>query len=123
MRKILVVEDNQDMAKTLSMLLRHQGFDTQQVGEGALAIRAATEYQPDIILLDLSLPNRDGYEVAKQVRAQAAFAEVPIHLLSGYPPNRAKMAAAGITSHLLKPVKMHALFELIGRDPPPSTRA
>ena len=67
-RRILVVDDNADAAKTLELLLKSLGHDTRAVFDGIEALRVASEFRPDVVLLDIGMPGLDGYEVAKRLR-------------------------------------------------------
>ena len=77
--KILIVDDDSNIAELISLYLAKECFDTQIVGDGESALRAVRSYQPDLILLDLMLPGIDGYQVCREVRASS---NVPIIMLS-----------------------------------------
>jgi two-component system response regulator BaeR len=77
--KILIVEDEEHLASLLADYLAHAGFAAVQIGRGDLAIAAIKSEQPDLILLDLMLPGKDGIEICKEVRT---FSEVPIIMVT-----------------------------------------
>ena len=77
--RILIVDDDSNIAELISLYLAKECFDTQTVGDGESALRAVKTYQPDLILLDLMLPGIDGYQVCREVRATT---DIPIIMLS-----------------------------------------
>ena len=77
--KILIVDDDSNIAELISLYLAKECFDTQIVGDGESALRTVKTYQPDLILLDLMLPGIDGYQVCREVRASS---DTPIIMLS-----------------------------------------
>ncbi len=78
-QKILIVDDDANIAELVSMYLTKECYDTRIVGDGESALTAFDEYHPDLILLDLMLPGIDGYEVCRQIRANS---NTPIIMLS-----------------------------------------
>ena len=104
--RILVVDDNVDMAKSLATLLERAGHTITTAHDGLAALAAARNFHPDAIVLDIGLPGLDGYRVAEALRREPAFANVRLVAVSGYGQaedrNRAK--AAGFDRHLVKPV-------------------
>jgi two-component system response regulator ResD len=78
-QKILIVDDDANIADLISLYLVKECYDTKIVGDGEAAIREFSSYQPDLILLDLMLPGKDGYQVCKEIRAQSS---TPIIMLS-----------------------------------------
>ena len=64
-RRILIVEDNRDAADSLALLLELMGYNVHTIYDGAKALQAAMDYRPDVVLLDIGLPGRNGYEVAR----------------------------------------------------------
>jgi PAS domain S-box-containing protein len=77
-RRILVVDDNHDVADSLGMLLRLLDYDVQVVHDGLLALETIGSYRPYVVLLDIGMPGMDGYEVARQVRQQPEFKDLPL---------------------------------------------
>ncbi len=77
--KVLVVDDDSSLAEMLTLVLRNEGFGAHVVGDGDKAVRAFHEYQPDIVLLDLMLPGKDGVDVCREIRQESG---VPIIMLT-----------------------------------------
>jgi CheY-like chemotaxis protein len=113
-KKILVVDDNEDMVKTFVALLSRLGYKVASASDGATAIIIAHEQKPDVILLDIGLPGIDGYETARLLRREADWQFLLI-AISGYGQreDKAKAHEAGFDHHLTKPVGIGDLEELI----------
>jgi two-component system response regulator MtrA len=77
--RVLVVDDDASLAEMLTIVLRQEGFDSRMVGRGDEALEAFHEYRPDLVLLDLMLPGKDGIDVCKEIRAESG---VPIVMLT-----------------------------------------
>ncbi len=109
--RILLVDDNIDITESSKALLEHDGHTVQTAGSGREALERALEFQPTVILLDLGLPDIDGYEVARRLRRLEQFATVRLIAISGYdtPEARAQSKSAGFDAHLGKPVNLFAL--------------
>ena len=105
-KRILVVDDNIDAAETLAMMLQLLGQQTCQAHEGNGALRAAQEFKPEIIFLDIGLPGLSGHEVATRLRRDLGMTDAYIIALSGYgtEEDRRKSFYAGFDSHLVKPL-------------------
>ena len=73
-RRILVVDDNEDAANTLAMILKLEGHDVDSAYSGAEALERIEKLRPEIVLLDIGLPNLDGYQVAERVPCSRSFA-------------------------------------------------
>jgi CheY-like chemotaxis protein len=110
-RRVLVVDDNADAANTLAMLLSLDGHEVQAVYSARTAFDAVQAFEPDVVLLDIGLPEMDGYEVARRLREQPAFAGLRLVALTGYgqTEDKQRTRAAGFDDHLVKPVEMKAL--------------
>ncbi|MEX2496213.1 MAG: ATP-binding protein, partial [Woeseia sp.] len=115
-RRILVVDDNRDTAASLAMLLQMSGNTTREAYDGLAAIETAAEFRPDIVLLDIGLPNLDGYEVCRRLRDKPWGRNVMIVALSGWgqDEDRRRSREAGFDHHLVKPVHYAALLKLFG---------
>ena len=105
-RRIVYVEDNADARATMAELLRLFGYEVTEVADGASALPAVLAVQPDLVIMDIGLPDMDGYEVARGLRADPGSSAVPLIALTGYGQLRDKEAAAmaGFDAHLVKPV-------------------
>ena len=109
--RILIVDDHEDTADMLSMLLTGKGHDTQVALDGTAALVAAAAFQPHLGLLDLSLPGMSGYELAKRLRAMPGLARIRLVALTGHGSEGHRMRArsAGFNDHMLKPVNLEAV--------------
>jgi PAS domain S-box-containing protein len=119
--RILVVDDNQDAADLLAATLELLGHRTRIAHDGPEALAAATEFAPDVALLDIGLPVMDGYELAQRLRQQRASAALKLVAITGYgqEADRSLSQAAGFLDHLVKPVDVSSLqgvLQRIGRD-------
>ncbi len=116
-RKILIADDNQDAANTLAMLLRIAGHDvcTAYGGEAALAL--ASTFQPEFALLDIGMPDLNGYEVAKQLRRTSWGKAAHLIALTGWgqEDDKRRAHAAGFDHHLTKPLDPHQLDQLLSQ--------
>jgi two-component system CheB/CheR fusion protein len=113
--RVLVVEDNEDAAAALAALLRNVGCTTHTVHDGEAALTAAQEFGPEIVLLDIGLPNLDGFEVARRLRSQPDLQAATLIAISGYGQDhdRKKALQAGFDNHLTKPVDVQMLLKLL----------
>lgn len=118
-RRILIVEDNQDAADSLALLLELMGNSVRKVYDGASALETATEYQPDVVLLDIGLPGRNGYEVARDIRATPQLNGVVLIAQTGWGQEEdfQRTKEAGFNHHLVKPVDPRKLKELLATVP------
>lgn len=107
--QILVIEDEAPIRKFLRISLANQGYREIEAATGADGVRRAAEYQPDVVLLDLGLPDQDGTEVIKQIRE---WSHVPIIVLSARGRDNDKVAAldAGADDYLTKPFSVNELL-------------
>jgi CheY-like chemotaxis protein len=114
-RRILVVDDNQDSTDTLTRLLLFLGHDVRAAMTGPQALAVAEEFDPEVILLDIGLPEMDGYEVARRLRRQERFEHTVLVAVTGYgsPEDRRRSQQSGFNAHLVKPVELEALTELL----------
>jgi CheY-like chemotaxis protein len=118
--RILVAEDCQDTALSLMMLLRHWGHETRAVHNGTDAMEAAAEFAPNVVILDIGLPQMDGFAVASALRQQHRPEELLLVALTGYsqPEFRRRSLEAGFDHYLVKPVAPDVLKALLAcRDP------
>jgi PAS domain S-box-containing protein len=115
--RILVVDDNVDAAESIAMLLSMQGHETQSVHSARAALEAVPSFLPDVVLLDIGLPEMDGYEVARRLRSQHSNAIERMRLVAvtgyGQPEDRERAKEAGFDRHLVKPVEPDALNEFL----------
>jgi CheY-like chemotaxis protein len=110
------VEDQPDAREMLATLLRLHGHETSEAATGDKAIALAAELVPDVALIDIGLPDIEGYEVARELRRELGQS-VCLVALTGYgqPEDRDRSQAAGFDEHLVKPVDPGQLAETLGR--------
>ncbi len=113
-KRLLVVDDNQDAADSLAMLLRLQGHEVRVAYSGMAALEMTKTYSPDVVLLDIGMPGMDGYEVARRLRQTPGLGNVMLAALTGWgqKEDRRRTAEAGFDHHLVKPVEPTALVTL-----------
>jgi signal transduction histidine kinase len=116
-RRVLVVDDNVDVANTMCMLLSIKRHEVRVAHDGAEALGIAEDFRPDVILLDLGLPVMDGYELARRLRQQQATKDAFLIALTGYAhdDDRKKSKDAGFDLHLVKPVRLDELEAAIAQ--------
>ena len=113
-RRVLVVEDNEDSRDMLRQLLENAGHEVHDVGDGPQGVDAALRLEPDVALIDVGLPELDGYEVARRIRA-GTRRDMLLVALTGYglAEDRERALAAGFDLHLVKPVDFDKLFDVL----------
>jgi CheY-like chemotaxis protein/two-component sensor histidine kinase len=113
--RFLVVDDNPDVLLLLRTILEEHGQQVKTAADGLSAIEAARAWKPDIVLLDIGLPGKNGYEVAKQIRSEPALDKTRLVAVTGYgqDEHRRLAAEAGFHLHLTKPVSFEAIAGLI----------
>jgi CheY-like chemotaxis protein len=104
-RRVLIIDDNVDAADSLAIILRHMGHQVHVAYDGRAALELSLRTRPEIVLLDIAMPEISGYEVAKQIR-QYLGDRVRIFAVTGYgqDDDRLKSVEAGIDQHLIKPI-------------------
>jgi PAS domain S-box-containing protein len=118
-RRILIVDDNVDSAESLCLWLNLEGYDVKVVHEGLAAVEATRVFKPEVILLDIGLPDIDGYEVAERLRRELGLDGVRLIALTGYgqDEDRQRCYDAGFDEHLIKPVDPATLETLLSDNP------
>ena len=113
--RVLVVDDNVDSAESLAMLLTAVGHEVRTRYTGSEALASAVSFDPDVVLLDIGLPEMDGYAVATALRARAGGADMTLVAVTGYGQvaDKERALAAGFDEHFTKPVDFMALQRLI----------
>jgi signal transduction histidine kinase len=114
-RRMVVVDDNRDSATSLAMLLRVLGAQVQSAHDGPSALAAVQRHHPSVALVDIGMPEMDGYELARRLREQPGGEGLTVIALSGWgqPEDRERSRQAGIDHHLVKPVSLEALERLL----------
>lgn len=110
-RRVLIVDDNEDAANSLAMILKLSGHETASVYTAVDALERATEFRPDVVLLDIGLPGMDGYEVAQKMRELPGLRDIRLVAVTGYgrSDDRVRARDAGFDDHLTKPVEFAVL--------------
>jgi len=110
-RRILVVEDNPAIAESMELLLQIEGHEVTLASDGQSALQAAAQFAPEVVLLDIGLPDMDGWELARRLRKLETTSKALLIAATGYgqPGDRIKSAEAGIDHHMVKPVDVDAL--------------
>jgi two-component system cell cycle response regulator DivK len=104
--KILIIEDNEQNLYLTTFILEKHGYEVFQAREGGKGIRLAGQVEPDLILLDIQLPEMDGYQAARALRSNPALDSVPIVAVTSYAMvgDRERILAAGCTGYIEKPI-------------------
>jgi signal transduction histidine kinase len=115
--RLLVVDDNKDAATSLAMLLKLQGHEVRMAHNGSDALEIVTDYQPDMIFLDIGMPGMDGFEVARRIRRQPGSKRIELVALTGWgqQEDRRRSAEAGFDHHIVKPPDRALLAKLLAR--------
>jgi two-component system CheB/CheR fusion protein len=120
MKKIVVVDDNLEMATGLALLLRAFGHVVQTAASGPAALALARDFIPDVVVLDIGLPGMDGHELARCLRRERGTApDLLLVALTGreHESDRQASREAGIDHHLVKPIEPHDLLGLLSPSP------
>jgi signal transduction histidine kinase len=118
-RRILVADDNNDALESLATLLQLSGHEVYTAPNGAVALESAEQHRPEVALLDIGMPKLDGYEVARRIRAQPWGQRITLVALTGWgqDSDRRRSQEAGFDSHLVKPLDLDKLTELLAALP------
>ena len=114
-RRVLVVDDNRDAADTLGRLLNIAGAEARAVYTGAEALELLGTYRPAVLLVDIGMPDMDGYELARRVRRIPNYQDLTLIALTGWgqDEDRRRSQAAGFDFHLTKPADFDTLQTLL----------
>jgi two-component system, sensor histidine kinase len=112
---VLLVEDNADIRELMADLIESWGYRVQTAAEGAAGVDLARRLSPRIALVDIGLPDIDGYEVARRMREVFPKEKMRLVAMSGFgrPEDRARALQAGFDLHLVKPVESEDLRKLL----------
>ena len=110
--RVLLIDDNRDMIEALSQLLSMKGFQTETANDGESGLILAQSYRPGVIVLDLGLPDLNGYEVLKKMRNMEEISHAKFIALTGN-DDQEKSLQAGFDHHIIKPFDIEALSEWI----------
>jgi PAS domain S-box-containing protein len=112
---VLVVDDDIDAADSLALLLRTSGYETHVAYSGTTALQMAVEHRPEAVILDLSLPEMDGYELGRRLRQHPQLAALRLIALTGHgrQEDLERSRAEGFAAHLVKPVELQQILDLL----------
>jgi CheY-like chemotaxis protein/nitrogen-specific signal transduction histidine kinase len=118
-RRVLVVDDNQDSAESLAALLEVLGHEVHAAHDGRQALELAGRLAPDLVLLDIGMPEMSGHEVARRLRADTGLRNTVLIALTGYGTDEDRRASreAGFDGHLVKPIDFDALERILAMWP------
>ncbi len=116
-QRVLVVEDESNILDSLSFLMKQAGFDVRLARDGDAAIRMMESATPDLVLLDVMLPRRDGFDVCRTIRANPNWKNVRIVMLTakGREPDQRKGMELGADEYITKPFSNRDIVERIQR--------
>jgi two-component system response regulator MprA len=114
---VLIAEDDADLRDLLATTLRYQGAEVRVAANGVEAMAVLSNWQPHLIFCDLQMPEMDGWQFVRQVRADASLGRIPVIALSGRgsPTSLVQSMDAGFDGHLVKPVGPDALQAQVRR--------
>jgi two-component system cell cycle response regulator DivK len=114
-KRILVVEDQEDLRGVLRDLFTHSGYVVIEAADGATGVASAKSNRPDIILMDIQMPVIDGYEATRQIKADPALAQIPVVAVSSFAMkgDEEKARAAGCDHYVTKPYSPIQLLRMI----------
>jgi len=117
MPKILIIEDDQNVAQVLDTRLTSEGFEVVLVGDGLNAIKAAQDHRPDLIILDIMLPGGDGVSVLQRLRLSTFTNSIPVLVLTGVDSTsyKARVELEGVQGYLQKPYEPEILLKEVRR--------
>jgi CheY-like chemotaxis protein len=115
--RILVVDDNRDLAESFAKLLRIMGHEVLTAYDGRNLVESAGAFRPDVVFLDIGLPGMDGYAVADQLRTHPALGRAALVALSGYstPADQRHSRQTSFFAHFVKPVQFNEMQKLLDR--------
>jgi PAS domain S-box-containing protein len=114
-RRVLIVDDNEDAADSLAMLLKLAGQKVHAAYDGPSALKAADEFRPDLAFIDIGMPGMDGHEVARRLRQKFSAHQLVLVALTGWgqDDDRRRSQEAGFDHHLVKPIQPNILKHLL----------
>ncbi|MFO1435679.1 MAG: response regulator [Gammaproteobacteria bacterium] len=115
MSRIVVIEDNPNNMELITIILKHHGHEPFPAFSGISGLEEIERVQPDFVLLDIQLPDIDGYEVLNRIRARSQHAKLPVIALTSYAMagDRQKLLVAGCNGYIEKPINPETIVEQI----------
>lgn len=117
--RVLVVDDNVDLARMMAIILRDMGFEVQTAADGSAAMEVARAFVPEFVLLDIVLPDIDGCRLGKELRALPGLDRARIFAVTAHDDDaaRARAVACGCNGYFLKPISPMVLAHLLSGGP------
>jgi two-component system, cell cycle response regulator DivK len=117
MSTILIVEDNERNLKLVRDILRHKGHQTLEAMTGAEGVRLACQHKPDLVLMDIQLPDIDGITALRRIREDATLDAMPVLAVSAsvMPDEQQKIVASGFDEYITKPIVLKSFVETVQR--------
>lgn len=117
MSLILIVEDNEKNLKLVRDVLQHKGYETIEAMTGLEGVRLALERKPDIILMDIQLPDIDGITALGRIRADPATGRIPVIAVSAsvMPDDQQRIVASGFDAYITKPINVKSFVETVDK--------
>ena len=117
MSTILIVEDNEKNMKLVRDILQHKGHATIEAATGGDGVRLAVERRPDLVLMDIQLPDIDGIAALRLIRAEAALDAVPVIAVSAsvMPDDQHKIVTSGFDAFITKPINLKQFLDTVQR--------
>lgn len=114
-RRVLIIDDNADAASLLSMVVSAYGHQTEVANSGRAGLLLAQEFHPDIVFLDIGMPEMSGYDVAIALRLLPTLEQVYIAAVTGWndASTRAQVISAGFDLHLTKPANVESILDVL----------
>jgi CheY-like chemotaxis protein len=113
--RILIAEDFEENRIALKLILKHTGFDVIEAEDGQQAVEAVRREEPDLVLMDITLPGIDGLQATREIRSEEKFERLPIIVVSAHDNEeiRREAAEAGGSEYISKPIEVEELKKLI----------
>ena len=117
MSTILIVEDNEKNMKLVRDILQHRGHQTVEAVNGLDGVRLALERKPDLVLMDIQLPDIDGIEALRRIRAEADLQATPVVAVSAsvMPDEQQQIVASGFDAYVTKPISLKSFIATVDR--------
>ena len=114
-KTIIIIDDDVKSIENIKPFLQESGFIVTHINDPQLAVQIVKDMIPDLILLDIIMPEMDGFTLAKQIRYDDKLKDIPIIVSSAQEGMKELFAIEGITDYLVKPIDRYALLELINK--------
>lgn len=117
MAVVLIVEDNMMNMKLVRDVLQFKGYETLEAGSGREGVRLAIEHLPDLVLMDIQLPDIDGMTAFSEIRADPRTRNIPVFVVTAsvMPHDQKRIAASGFDAFISKPIDVKSFVETVGR--------